>query len=359
MVLVAKFRLDQNYSFIHIPKCAGASLIAEYFKFLPGSTHKTAKNPTGFWPPMPQGTNFENCIAIDVRDRPTSARLVFLRSPFTHVFSQYTECRFDSWGKKVTSAYPEFPRDDSRPLLDEFGQWVAFFIRQQRYKQQNGKPLPVVHVWHNKNTNQSVESNKTTAVALALGCYNPRNMQARHMTCEAHAHAPLNAHFRQPGAPLINVESALQNLHRSVAYVGIVELASTSLCLFVLQATSSLRKSHTVFETLFETCKCTPDGRTTSLMQVKKVHTHHAAGHGYVQWQQHLVDRVAELVHADIQVYEHELKDFVGRVKATEAAIKYRFMCDDMIGKAQHLLEHHVRAGLGGRVNISQMYHST
>ena len=256
----------------------------------------------------------------------------------------------------MTKPHPEFPRNDSRPLVDEFGQWVACFIRQQRYEQRNGKPLPVVHAWHNEHTNQSVERNETTAVALALalGCYNPRNMQARHMTCEAHAHAPLNAHFRQPGAPLINVESALQNLHRSVAYVGVVELASTSLCLFVLLAPSSLRKSHTVFETLFETCKCTPDGRT-SLMQMKKARAHHVAGHGYVQWQQHLVDRVA--VHADIQVHEHELKDFVGRVKATEAAIKYRFMCDDMIDKAQHLLEHHVRAGVGGRVNISQMHH--
>ena len=129
--------------------------------------------------------------------------VVFLRDPMSHVLSQFLECKYDSWGRKVTN-HTGFPGyDDLNDPLEGFDEWVRHFDQL-------------------KTNGTKVGYNST------YRCYDPHNMQSRYFATQQRS-SPHNANNMADRWP--NIDIARKRLDR-VQVVGIVEYYPASLCLF-------------------------------------------------------------------------------------------------------------------------------
>jgi hypothetical protein len=116
--------------FVHIPKTAGYSIYTE------------------FHPPKFNFSKAEACAPYFYLDAPDVVNGAMFRNPIDHVFSQYKECRYDVWGRKVTAG-TSFPRSSS--VADDFETWLRHFQMPTRDHYR---------------------------------CYHPFNMQARYLLCK-------------------------------------------------------------------------------------------------------------------------------------------------------------------------------
>lgn len=107
--------LTKLFGFVHISKCAGASWIRELKKFLP-QVYPT--NETGA----------EWTVAWHRQNNPSDYLATSLKSPRHHVWSLFTECKYDKWGIKITNG-TNFPRSGNTPEDDirDFNQWLLHF----------------------------------------------------------------------------------------------------------------------------------------------------------------------------------------------------------------------------------------
>jgi len=162
----------QNFSFIHIPKTAGSSFMRESPNHLPiGSTlHGNGEKD-----------------ACHTRRLPT---VVLLRSPDKHVYSQFLECKYDRWGKRVTDG-TSFPRGNMSRPVSGFNDWLQHSVNQ---------------------------------TGDDYGCYHPRNLQTRYLSCIPGSRNP--HHYAPP-----NLNKALLNLNL-VKFVGIADYYKQSVCAF-------------------------------------------------------------------------------------------------------------------------------
>lgn len=158
------FVMAEQWSFVHIPKTAGASVIVDAGKL------------NALYPKDPVGK--EHGSLYDRAKRPSSKHLVMLRSPRTHVISQYAECRYDKWGKKVTTT--DFPR--SGTFENDFKKWLR--ARED------------------------------------FDCYHPQDMQTRYLSSRRY-----RPHDYEPA----NLTLALKQLE-TMDWVGLVEFYHVSLC---------------------------------------------------------------------------------------------------------------------------------
>ena len=106
-------RGEDNILFVHIPKTAGMS-----FRY-------TINKEGDF-----DVQHTELCFKELFHDYRKSSRqlpftLSFFRAPRPHVYSQFLECKYDSWGKRVTSR-TRFPRHNSDKK--DFETWVDHFF---------------------------------------------------------------------------------------------------------------------------------------------------------------------------------------------------------------------------------------
>ena len=98
--------------FVHIPKSGGTSFLMDVASHLPEGVQL-------------MGNREKNVHQHGLNSEHTS---VFLRHPWKHIFSQYLECKYSPWGKRVTQGV-NFPgRIKSRPEAG-FRKWLAFFMR--------------------------------------------------------------------------------------------------------------------------------------------------------------------------------------------------------------------------------------
>ena len=117
--------------------------------------------------------------------------IVFLRSPQSHVYSQFLECKYDAWGKKKTN-HTTFPRGDMATPSGDFEEWLRHLAAQ---------------------------------TADDFNCYHPRNLQTRYMACASTpGHIP--HHYQRA-----ELASALRQLE-DMAFVGIADFYEESVCAF-------------------------------------------------------------------------------------------------------------------------------
>jgi hypothetical protein len=157
-----------HYAFVHIPKTAGSSFLADSPKHLPV---KSTMNGNG---------ERDACTV----NRPLPQVAVMIRSPKSHVYSMFLECKYDTWGIETTRG-SKFPRDNSTTSAG-FEEWLDHFQL------------------HNNDFN----------------CYYPRNLQTRRMGCSIdQRHGRLNV-------------TAAHNMVRNIGFVGITDHYAESICAF-------------------------------------------------------------------------------------------------------------------------------
>ena len=131
------------FFFIHIPKCAGGSFMHDA---------KRIVSPTPFL------NNSERCLA-DRQSRHDQILAIMLRSPLTHVLSQFLRCKYAPIHLDRT-AFPSGPG-----LYGGFEEWITHFL-QLRDRQQT----------------MATSTSITEKAKQAFSCYNPWNMQTRYLT---------------------------------------------------------------------------------------------------------------------------------------------------------------------------------
>lgn len=116
------------FAFVHISKCGGES-------FIKWAHQSTNVRPDGtptlprFTPQRAHGTETGNLF--DVEAHPNSTRLVFLRSPRSHVMSMFKECRYDKWGKHLIKKREKGGKrtvPHHRSHMEDFMAWVDYFV---------------------------------------------------------------------------------------------------------------------------------------------------------------------------------------------------------------------------------------
>ena len=139
----------------------------------------------------------QKCFYVPTASHMTS---VFLRSVRGHVYSQYLECVFDRWGKKVTRG-SLFPRAKREGLLGNFLIWLKHF-------------------------GNLGDDPAYTGEKYDYRCQDPRDTQTRYMSCvtKSNPNHALN--------PPPDLESALENL-RVVDFLGLTDFYTESVCMIV------------------------------------------------------------------------------------------------------------------------------
>ena len=188
-----------NYRFLHIPKNGGSSFLSESAQFIP--VHSTLK-----------GNKEKSLLETDPIRNITAT---ILRSPRSHVLSQYMECKYDDWGQKVTRQ-TNFPgnRNKEKPL-NGLREWIEHFLGDSWYSEYN--------------------------------CYNPWNMQTRYLATKYSHKLP----HQHPGLKEPDVEIAKKEVDR-LGFVGIMEQADITICLL----------QYWVARTVSSRCKCGKEMRS-------------------------------------------------------------------------------------------------
>lgn len=120
--------------FQHIPKTAGVSFYRDFHR---KTFHFVLESP-----------GFDERCFYRIRKVPGDFRATFLRHPVKHVMSQYTMCRYSKWGRQTTK--DEWETKLVKDPYGGFDDWV--FAYASGYRETNG-------------------------------CYFPRNLQVRFLTC--------------------------------------------------------------------------------------------------------------------------------------------------------------------------------
>ena len=166
--------------FVHIPKTAGMS-----FRFLINKEGDFDVDHT------------ELCFKALYRDykqqKPKEVPFssTFFRAPRAHVLSQFLECKYDTWGKKMTVG-TGFPRSNSDS--SDFEEWVDHFYDS----------------WNKKDDSKSRKINLD-----CFHCYHPYNMQIRAMSDEC-----VKVHYLDKSQnPFDTIEESIHNMN-SLTFVG-------------------------------------------------------------------------------------------------------------------------------------------
>lgn len=251
-----------NVSLIHIPKTAGTSFYEQY------------KHRITFKRPSP-GNDERSYNYLNNNDSKNYALMTFFRNPRNHVYSQYLECKWDSWGKKVTAG-TNFPRDikedENRGYTPAFEQWLLHF-------------------------------NVTPFTTNMYNCYQPYNMQTRYFeTSQKDAH-----NFKPDGT--VFTDKAAQRI-KDLWFFGITEHYTTSTCLFEYKVTGELP----------DYCDCTHEKKVAP--QHEKRVTHFVPTHSIDVLSKRTVKLIDLLILQDNLLYTFALSLFKRRVRELSTQTK-------------------------------------
>lgn len=258
--------------FAHIPKTSGYSLYTE------------------FHPPRYNFSKSETCLRLWRVDDPTVINAALFRRPLEHVFSQYKECRFDAWGKRVT-ARTAFPRAGG--VMDDFEAWLGHFAR--------GRPGD-------------------------FGCYHPYNMQTRCAICTV----PSQCHHDLAAWP--DERRALDAAFASIdalQWVGVQDLFHESVCVLRWRLTGRLPAD----------CDCSKRRRAPS-----HPHVRHNVPRIEPAFTPTALERLRNMTRHDRVVYEYARRRAVRDILRVEAAAR-PFWCAGRPSAAS-------RASAAGRASV-------
>lgn len=139
--------------------------------------------------------------------------LVMLRSPRRHVASQYYECRYSLWGRLTTGVQCNLRTGECAGPMSKSSNFSALFVRDMSF-------YSGLHAWvahYASNLSRPVPE---------YGCYNPRNMQSRALTCQQ---PDIFASHSEAGHALPSSDEAIAQAAR-IDVLGVTELFAESLC---------------------------------------------------------------------------------------------------------------------------------
>jgi len=180
---------------IHIPKCAGYTFMAWVKQSLNFSLGMSEHCVVGL----------QHLAGSDSRKRPFFS--ILFRNPATQIVSQFMECRYDTWGINRTRG-TEFPRGGED--VEDFATWLHHFASMP-----NGR-----------GEKRSYEE----AYNAAYGCYDPRNMQRRYLTCvRSVGQSSPFPHFDM--GDFLPLDTAVM-LVEQLDFVGVKEMLREGLCVY-------------------------------------------------------------------------------------------------------------------------------
>lgn len=321
--LLRKSSLNSSrlFSFVHISKCAGSAWIQELQTYLSFDR---------VFPKALAGAEFsvheqENLVSKILskgdQDEP-HYKLISLKSPRHHVWSMFTECKYDKWGKKVTNG-TSFPRSGSDEQHDEkdFNAWLDHFL---------------IRTSLNDHTLETL-SFPTTDID-DYNCYHPANFQSRALT--SIITKPHHVEFAQGNHEPIfepNVSLALET-YWNHDWVGLADFFHESKCLLLHRLTPNGNSMTwlSIQEYLNSTCRCDDTSNQSILAPDAKV-IHHQEGHraSLLNLNLDIRSKVDGLTRTDVHVYKVALLEFLREIVWLEShdALGRRIICENVLEK--------------------------
>lgn len=316
---ISTWTTKPNLDFTHIPKTGGASLTIDLFEH-------------NWW--TVQSGSAEKCFEDHSIDH--AMKIILLRQPKYHVYSQFAMCKYSAWGQKVTSttatnndsssatATIKFPR--SKNATDDYYQFLLHFTSLTE------KDIGPKYDYH---------------------CHDPRNKMTRYLSCNQQIHQQSmiengqnpEYHTMFPGP---NMTQALSNLHL-IDLLGITYFQDEFMCLFMFLEEGKIPSS----------CFCSNSspsaasssagkGRrssssSSSSTSTKMTTTASHFNHGVEYLSEEilsssiLIDLVKKITNLDLIVYLHGLE---------------RFLCEMRILEERVYRDHHHDGSKSGSGNI-------
>jgi len=327
------FSLSKTFGFVHISKCAGASWIVELMSLM------TQKNL--LYPNNPQGD--EHSVAWQRTNHPSNYLLTAVKSPRHHVWSLFTECKYDQWGKGVT-ANTGFPNSRHGEFgdLEDFEEWLDHFV------QPGSSSLSSSSASHD----DGFVIHETTR--NHFNCYHPANYISR--AFDVNDRNPHNVQINGRFEPDI---SMVNKTYWELDMVGIAELFDEQKCLIYHRVAThpnateemNAEKRNEIHRYLDTQCVCPKESNTTASVHV----THHEEGHRKSMRDgvpKRIRNKIQALTRVDVELYKIALVEFLQEIVWMEDQLGRRVMCENKFETLDYELEY---LGLG---KISKLYHT-
>lgn len=300
---------------IHTPKTAGTSFKADF-----GLVQNAGNGGMGEHCLMPHGE--QNCTVM------------FFRSPRSHVLSQFYQCADKDLAPPDFSHLPEsgLPSDMKTNASSGFPLWLDHFMGpdgQSACPEVPSEEQDPLHAW------TSADSEHTSCRRrVDFDCYNPNNMQTRHLVC---TRTELwGSHYIGAEGATPDVSAALANL-ATVELVGITELYPASVCLMKAKLSG----------TIAEGCACGSAREGWTHEAWHKASYPRPTIETYSEEVQHKVDTITQ---ADRVIYEAALERFVNEIRQVAQAHSVELLCDEDKHKLRSEIEY--LPGLADRLGI-------
>lgn len=251
---------DQRaYYDIHIPKTAGCSWSLDVPAVLPKGE--------GYF-------SMERCFNTTLGDPvlPKDKLLAIFREPRMHVYSQFLECKYDSW-------FVNMVPDKEKYLLETVTTWLKHFEGGEEKSD--------------------------------MRCYHPYNMQARTLTCSVPG-SDGSHHYMHD----INLKEALHNL-QTLFFVGLVERYQASVCVFAAKVNT--------MNYLPPFCNCSDEQSWKTFKQHKI--THGVPPHSIRNLTKEDVRLIDEMTQLDAAVYRKAKEIFERDVSKVESHFGVKLSC--------------------------------
>merc|ERR1719453_258454 len=286
-----------NFHLIHIPKTAGTSFRLDFDLEQNGALHGAR----------------EHCLPPHHH---AGCTVVFFRSPRAHVMSQFVQCidpHVYPPNKTLIKEGLEFPLPENirSDLRSGFPLWLDHFASPSGQS-----------VCPDKDSGLPAHAHCRTGVDF--NCYNPNNMQTRHLVCTREE--LWGSHYIGAEGATPDVSAALANL-ATVELVGITELYPASVCLMKAKLSG----------TIAEGCACGSAREGWTHEAWHKASYPRPTIETYSEEVQHKVDTITQ---ADRVIYEAALERFVNEIRQVAQAHSVELLCDEDKHKLRSEIEY-------------------
>lgn len=258
-------------------------------------------------------TGIEYTVWYQKQIFPADVHLLSLRSPRHHIWSLFTECKYDEWGQSVTkgTSFPRSGKSEEDDMYD-FDKWLDHFA--------------------NNGTDN-------------YGCYHPANYQSRALTAKLKGGLDPHGVAKIPvGQRKYPSFSRAISIYSDYDWVGLTEFFHESQCLLYYRLNGA-----SIGNYIEKHCRCPREGNNTSAITV----THHKYGHRQVlrTLPAHMLQKISTLSGVDVQVYRYALYQFLKEIVWLEspAALNRTIVCISSLHRSEGELFY-----LG--VNVSSLY---